>query len=237
MALQMCIRDRLTGDLRPVRSYLEGEMANAAAGLKFELAQRYKQRLDALDNYSSKSVIVSAKIVDVDVFSLLPDDDVAYCNFVRIRHGSIVGVYTVKLSTGVGGDERDMLTLAIQHVVEHIAGTLAREVIGPFLQMCIRDRRDCLRGVLEFPQVDVCGVSGQGRGKPDVRFVEERFDVRTSFVQFTHTYVYRGQRQPVFRVLVEMCIRDRPWPRCGNVAAAYGRSCHRCLRSVPVRYG
>ena len=123
----------LKGDLRPVRSYLEGEMSHAAAGLKFELAQRYKQRLDALDNYSSRSVIVSAKIVDVDVFSLLPDDDVAYCNFVRIRHGSIVGVYTVKLSTGVGGDERDMLTLAIQHIVEHIAGTLAKEVIVPFL--------------------------------------------------------------------------------------------------------
>lgn len=57
----------------------------------------------------------------------------AYCNFVRIRHGSVVGVYTVKLKTGVGGDERDMLTLAIQHVVEHIAGTLAREVVVPFL--------------------------------------------------------------------------------------------------------
>ena len=117
----------LKGDLRPVRQYLEGEM-------KFELAQRYKQRLDALDNYAGKSVIVSAKIVDVDVFSLLPDDDVAWCNFVRIRHGSIVGVSTVKLSTGVGGDERDMLTLAIQHIVEHIAGGgLAREVIVPFL--------------------------------------------------------------------------------------------------------
>ena len=124
----------LKGDLRPVRQYLEGEMARAAAELKFELAQRYKQRLDALDNYAGKSVIVSAKIVDVDVFSLLPDDDVAYCNFVRIRHGSIVGVSTVKLSTGIGGDERDMLTLAIQHIVEHIAGgELAREVIVPFL--------------------------------------------------------------------------------------------------------
>lgn len=124
----------LKGDLRPVRQYLEGEMARAAAELKFELAQRYKQRLDALDNYAGKSVIVSAKIVDVDVFSLLPDDDVAWCNFVRIRHGSIVGVSTVKLSTGVGGDERDMLTLAIQHIVEHIAGgELAREVIVPFL--------------------------------------------------------------------------------------------------------
>lgn len=124
----------LKGDLRPVRQYLEAEMERAAAGLKFELAQRYKQRIDALDNYAGKSVIVSAKIVDVDVFSLLPDDDVAYCNFVRIRHGSIVGVSTVKLSTGIGGDERDMLTLAIQHIVEHIAGgELAREVIVPFL--------------------------------------------------------------------------------------------------------
>ena len=124
----------LKGDLRPVRSYLEEEMARASAALRFEQAQRYKQRLDALDHYAGRSVIVSARIVDVDVFSLLPDDDVAYCNFVRIRHGSVVGVSTVRLSTGVGADECDMLTLAIQHVVEHIAGgELAREVIVPFL--------------------------------------------------------------------------------------------------------
>ncbi len=124
----------LRGDLRPVRQYLEGEMERAAAELRFEAAQRYKQRLDALDNYAGRSVIVSARIVDVDVFSLLPDDDAAWCNFVRIRHGSVVGVSTVKLSTGVGADERDMLTLAIQHIVEHIAGgELAREVIVPFL--------------------------------------------------------------------------------------------------------
>jgi len=124
----------LKGDLRPVRRYLEEEMARAAGELRFEQAQRFKQRLDALDHYAGKSVIVSARIVDVDVFSLLPDDDVAYCNFVRIRHGSVVGVSTVRLSTGVGGDERDMLTLAIQHMVEHIAGgELAREVIVPFL--------------------------------------------------------------------------------------------------------
>lgn len=124
----------LKGDLRPVRNYLETSMARAAAELKFEQAQRFKQRLDALDNYAGRSVIVSARIVDVDVFSLLPDDEVAWCNFVRIRHGSVVGVQTVKLTTGIGNDEHDMLTLAIQHMVEHIAdGKLAREVIVPFL--------------------------------------------------------------------------------------------------------
>ncbi|MBQ5902950.1 MAG: excinuclease ABC subunit C, partial [Alistipes sp.] len=124
----------LKGDLRPVRQYLTREMERAATELRFEQAQGYKQRLDALDNYAGRSVIVSAKISDVDIFSLLVDDDVAYCNFVRIRHGSIVGVTTLRLMTGVDSSEADMLTLAIQHAVETLAdGKLAREVIVPFL--------------------------------------------------------------------------------------------------------
>ena len=124
----------LKGDLRPVRAYLEGEMRRAAEALQFETAQRYKSRLAALENYSARSVIVSARIVDVDVFSLVEDDDAAYCNFLRIRNGSITAVSTVRLPPGVDTDRAQMLTLAIQHVVEQIAGgELAREVIVPFL--------------------------------------------------------------------------------------------------------
>ena len=124
----------LKGDLRPVRAYLDGEMRRAAEALQFETAQRYKSRLAALENYSARSVIVSARIVDVDVFSLVEDDDAAYCNFLRIRNGSITAVSTVRLTPGVDTDRAQMLTLAIQHVVEQIAGgELAREVIVPFL--------------------------------------------------------------------------------------------------------
>ncbi len=124
----------LKGDLRPARAYLEGEMRRAAEALQFETAQRYKSRLDALENYSARSVIVSARIVDVDVFSLVEDDDAAYFNFLRIRNGPITAVSTVRLSPGVDTDRAQMLTLAIQHVVEQIAGgELAREVIVPFL--------------------------------------------------------------------------------------------------------
>ena len=124
----------LKGDLRPVRAYLEGEMRRAAEALQFETAQRYQSRLAALVDYSARSVIVSARIVDVDVFSLVEDDDAAYCNFLRIRNGSITAVSTVRLTPGVDTDRAQMLTLAIQHVVEQIAGgELAREVIVPFL--------------------------------------------------------------------------------------------------------
>ncbi|MBQ5785701.1 MAG: excinuclease ABC subunit C, partial [Alistipes sp.] len=127
------VKNILKGDLRPVRNYLEQGMRSAAEELKFELAQRYKQRIDALDNYQSRSVIVSATIVDCDIFSLLVDDDEAYCNFIRLRHGSIVALHTVKLSVGVESEQEDMLSLAIQYIVENIAGDISREVIVPFM--------------------------------------------------------------------------------------------------------
>lgn len=127
------VKDVLKGDLRPVRRYLEESMQAAAAELKFELAQRFKQRLDALENYQSRSVIVSAKIVDCDIFSLLEDDDVAYCNFIRLRRGSIVALHTVRLTTGVDATAEEMLSTAIQYIVENISHDLSREVIVPFI--------------------------------------------------------------------------------------------------------
>ena len=119
----------LKGDLRPVRNYLEGEMMRAAEELRFEVAARYKARLDALERYASRSVIVSAKMGDTDIFSLLVDDDEAYCNFLRVRNGSITAVHTATIAVGVESDEREIMTLGIQHIKENIAGDLAREVL------------------------------------------------------------------------------------------------------------
>ena len=119
----------LKGDLRPVRSYLEGEMMRAAEELRFEVAARYKARLESLERYASRSVIVSAKMGDTDIFSLLVDDDEAYCNFLRVRNGSITAVHTATIAVGVESDEREIITLGIQHIKENVAGELAREVL------------------------------------------------------------------------------------------------------------
>lgn len=127
------VQSILKGDLRPVRRHLEEEMMRAAEELRFEAAQRCKARLSALDKYQARSVIVSARIVDCDVFSLLVDDDVAFCNFLRLRHGSIVAVQTVRMSTGVDTSQESMLSAAIGHIVETIAGELSREVIVPVI--------------------------------------------------------------------------------------------------------
>ena len=127
------VQSILKGDLRPVRKWLEEEMIRAASELKFETAERYKQRLKSLEDYQSRSVIVSSKIVDSDVFSLLKDDDVVYCNFLSIRHGSIVAVQTIRMTPGVEATDEELLSRAIQHIVSTLSVELAREVIVPII--------------------------------------------------------------------------------------------------------
>ncbi|HIW65661.1 MAG TPA: excinuclease ABC subunit UvrC [Candidatus Alistipes intestinipullorum] len=127
----------LRGDLRPVRRFLTDEMERAAGELRFEAAQAYKARIEALDHYAARSVIVSASLTDADVFSLLSDeeDTTVYCNCLRVRHGSIVSVQTLRLSAGIEADNAELLAYAIRHVAEHLpeGERLAREVIVPFL--------------------------------------------------------------------------------------------------------
>ncbi len=120
----------LKGDLRPVRRHLEEGMQSAAMELKFEIAQRFKQRLATLENYAHRSVIVSAKIIDTDIFSLLMEEpDTAYCNYLRIRHGSIVGLYTVQLNISIETTPEDIISQAILQILERTEQILAREVI------------------------------------------------------------------------------------------------------------
>ena len=125
------VQSILKGDLRPVKQWLEGEMMRAAENLKFELAEVYKQRLKSLKNYQSKSVIVSSKIIDADVFTIYNEGltDEAYCNFISIRHGSIVAVQTVRMTTGIDTSPEELIARGIEHVVDEFNHTLAREVI------------------------------------------------------------------------------------------------------------
>ena len=148
----------LKGDLRPVKSYIENEMNTAASELRFEAAQRFKTRLEALEKYKARSVIVSANIGDVDVFSLHTEGEDAYCNYLRVKNGSIISVQTVALRAGIEADECQMLSTGIEYIVENIAGQLQRQVIVPFLPQTelfpdsqfIVPQRGEKRDILEF---------------------------------------------------------------------------------------
>lgn len=113
-------RAMLRGELGPVRRSLTAAMREAAAELRFEAAAVYKHRLELLENYSSRSVISSPSLGDLDVFALIVDDEAAYCNFVRIVGGNVVNSFTVQLSLGAEEDQRAILSTAIAEIAEKL---------------------------------------------------------------------------------------------------------------------
>ena len=156
------IKKTLRGDLRSTREFLHRQMTEAAAELNFEAAAHFKNRLMLLENYESKSVIVSTTLRRVDVFSLLMDetDSTAYCNYVKVADGTVVNSFTVQLSIGAGADEKEVLSRAISDISEKLSGRLAREVIVPLLpeeglfeevKFTVPTRGDRLK-LLEFSQ-------------------------------------------------------------------------------------
>ena len=123
----------LKGDTRATRDYLQKQMEEAAARLHFEEAARYKKKIDILTQYQSKSVVVSNTLTNLDIFSLVVDEGVAFCNFMRIVEGSVVNSFTVELKPGLEDEPRDVLTYAIGRIRDRLGTPLSREVIVPFL--------------------------------------------------------------------------------------------------------
>lgn len=132
----------LRGDTRETVKFLEDRMAEAARELHFEEAARYKKRLEAVNNYQSKSVVVSNTLGSMDIFSLIQDEGVAFCNFMRVSHGSIVNSFTVELKPGVEDEPQDVLSYAISQIEDRLGQPLMREVLVPF-----RPRQELFEGV------------------------------------------------------------------------------------------
>ena len=75
---------------------------------------------------------MSNTLTNMDVFSLVTDEDAAFCNFMRIADGAVVNSFTVELKPGLEDTPRDVLTYAIGTIAERLSGKLSREVIVPF---------------------------------------------------------------------------------------------------------
>ncbi len=123
----------LKGDTRATREYLQRQMEEAAARLHFEEAARYKKKIEILAQYQSKSVVVSNTLTNLDVFSLVVDEGVAFCNFMRIVEGAVVNTFTVELKPGLEDEPCDVLTYAVSRIRDRLGTSLSREVIVPFL--------------------------------------------------------------------------------------------------------
>jgi excinuclease ABC subunit C len=112
------IRSILKGNTRTIIQPLKEQMQSYAASLEFEKAQEIKEKLDALENYQSKSTVVSPSIHNVDVFTILSDTDSAYINYFKIVNGAIIQSHNLEIKKKLAEADEDLLTMAVIEIRE-----------------------------------------------------------------------------------------------------------------------
>lgn len=125
------IREILKGNFKQSIRDFKAQMQQYAADLEFEKAQRIKVKIDVLENYQSRSQVANPRIKNLDVFSIVSDQDSAFVNFIQISHGSIIRSHTLELKKRLDETDKELLELAIIEIRERF-GLLTREILVPF---------------------------------------------------------------------------------------------------------
>lgn len=124
------IRQMLKGNLSPVIQRYKEEMDYYASQMMFEKAAIVKRKLEDLENYRSRSVIVTKSFSDFDVFSILRENEMAYINYLMVQHGTIVQTHTIILEPKLDETNEEILSLAITELRNKFNST-ASEIIVP----------------------------------------------------------------------------------------------------------
>jgi excinuclease ABC subunit C len=125
------IKEIIRGNISHVLQRLRELMKRYANELAFEKAQTVKEKIELLEKYQSKSMVVNPKIHNVDVFSLISENDAGYVNYLRIINGAIVQAHTVELRKKLDETDEELLTLAIADLRQRFESD-SGEIIIPF---------------------------------------------------------------------------------------------------------
>jgi len=123
------VRNLLKGNLAPVISQFKKEMADLAMNLQFEKAELVRKKIEHLENYEARSVIVSRHIFNVDVFSMIREYETAYVNYLMVQNGTIVQTHTVQLQTHLEETDEEILVFAISNLRQTF-NSAAKEIIA-----------------------------------------------------------------------------------------------------------
>jgi excinuclease ABC subunit C len=103
----------LKGNYQKAKTFFIGQMQEASTRLAFEQAQEWKEKWHLLENFQAKSTVVNPSIHDVDVFSMVSDESLAYINFMKVINGTILQSQTWEVKKKLEEDEAELLTMLI----------------------------------------------------------------------------------------------------------------------------
>ncbi|TLF46710.1 excinuclease ABC subunit UvrC [Maribacter aurantiacus] len=125
------IKEIIKGNFKSSLHYFKGQMKTFAAEMRYEEAQRIKDKIEVLENYQVKSTIVNPKISNVDVFTIVADNAMAYVNFLQLSHGSIIRSHTMEIKKKLDESDEELLQLAIVEIRQRF-NSQSKELYLPF---------------------------------------------------------------------------------------------------------
>lgn len=125
------IKEILKGNTGEISKTLFDEMQRLAMDLKFEEAQKVKEKYELIDGYRAKSEIVNAILHNIDVFSIADDEQSAFINYLHITNGSINQAFTFEYKKRLNETSQELLAMGIIEMRERYK-SVSREIIVPF---------------------------------------------------------------------------------------------------------
>ena len=110
------VKNILKGKFSKSKMYLKEQMIRFSNNQEYEKALECKDKLKALENYQSKSMIVSSKIKNLDIFSIISDDSYAFINFTQVSNGFIISSFNTHVKKSNVTDDKTILEQLIPQI-------------------------------------------------------------------------------------------------------------------------
>ncbi|MUV05515.1 excinuclease ABC subunit UvrC [Flavobacterium rakeshii] len=125
------VREILKGNFKESLKDFKNLMQELAAEMKFEEAQKIKEKIEVLENYQARSTVFNPRISNIDVFTIISDESMAYVNFIQVSHGAIIRSHTMEIKKRLEEADEQLLELAVVELRERF-DLRSKEILLPF---------------------------------------------------------------------------------------------------------
>ncbi len=125
------VRQIIKGNFNSSLRVFKQQMKTLAEDLRFEEAEKIKQKIKSLERYQAKSTIVNPKISNVDVFAIVSDESYGYVNFLKVVNGAIIRSHTIELKKRLDEDDKALLELGIVEIRQRF-NSISKTTFVPF---------------------------------------------------------------------------------------------------------
>ncbi len=133
------IKEIIKGDLGGITKHLETLMRKYASELKYEEAQKIKEKLEILSKFRSKSVVVNTSVKNVDVFGCYVAEGSMYVSYMKVVSGAVVQTYSIELKMRLEEEQESVLSTAVTEIRQRVSSD-SPEIIVPYMPDILTDK-------------------------------------------------------------------------------------------------